>query len=73
MSKDVRFAALVHRVMLERGETHRTPLSYVRQLATRIPEDVTAEAAAGMFIRWLYREPFQTFDGVLVAMLPGSN
>jgi hypothetical protein len=69
MTKSIHFEFLIHRAMLGRGGISKATLKHVRHAATRIPEDVAAEDAANMFIRWLYQEPFQAYDSILLEML----
>jgi hypothetical protein len=61
------FLALVEAAINAGGG--RSHLRRARSVSRQLPRDVSAEAMANMFLRWLYKQPFEAFDGILLQIL----
>jgi hypothetical protein len=73
LAKSLRFTDAVNLEISTRRPPGGVDPKYLKHAAARIPASVSAEDAAAMFVRWLYREPFQAYDSLLLEMLEGAT
>jgi len=72
-SKPIRFREIVEAEIAVRATIPSANPKYLKHASNRIPSDVDVQDAAAMFVRWLYREPFQAYDSLLLEMLSGCE